>query len=115
QRIERLAGRHGMGEENGVDSAGACPGEDVDEDAEVSVRLELDPAEQMGIDLFRLAGCVRAARRAVDVLAGPRQPPDFLRDAVHVDGEADTAIAYQGDPQLLLAHRRSVLSARGAA
>ena len=40
----------------------------------------------------------------MDRLAGLGEPPDLLGDAVHVDGEADAAIADQGDPQLLLPH-----------
>jgi hypothetical protein len=37
-------------------------------------------------------------------LACPCEVPDFLRDSMHVDGKADTAIADQSEPQFFFAH-----------
>ena len=51
QRIDRLAGGDGVAEEDGVDAAGAGAGEDVDEDAQIHVRVGGDGAEQARIDV----------------------------------------------------------------
>jgi len=65
----------------------------------------------------------RAARRRVFARSmGParlERLPQFLGDAVHVDGQADTAVADQSDPQFLvlhpgnLAHRLNIGNAWG--
>ena len=48
QRIERLAGGDGVAEEDGVDPARARAGEDVDDDAQIGVRLRGDVGQQAG-------------------------------------------------------------------
>ena len=102
ERVERPAAGNGMGEEDGVDPACARPGHDVDENAQVDLGLLGDTAQQLVIDA--LAAVARRLAR-VEGAARPGEAPHLLGDAVHVDGEADPAVADQRDPKLLLPHR----------
>ncbi len=100
ERVERLAGGDGMAEEDRVDPARAGPGEDVDQHPDVDVALRGDGGEERAVAVPERL--VRGAR--MHRLAGLGEPPDLLGDAVHVDGEADAAVADQGDAELLLLH-----------
>ena len=97
------AGRDRLGEEDGVDPARAGAGEDVDQDAQVDPASPARSRRAARDRLPRLpspsAGIAERER-----LAGAGEPPDLLGDAVHVDGEADAAVADQSEPQLLLPH-----------
>ena len=103
QRLERLAGGNRLRQEHAVDSAGAGARDDIDQQAKADAGDRLDLLQHRAVD--RLA--VAAGRRLPGVkgTAGLGETPDFLGDAVHVDGEADPAIADQRQPDFLLAHR----------
>lgn len=114
QRLERLAGRDRLREEDAVDAAGAGAGDDVDQNAETQTRLAFDFLQQ------RLVGAPgRRIRQAFDpivkrrnIVAGPveclarhGQSPHLLGDAVHIDGKADAAVTDESETKLLLPHR----------
>ena len=62
----------------------------------------LDRLQQVAVDALNPFGsriaCMEGPARAGEL-------PDFLGDAVHVDGQADPAVADERDPQFLLPHR----------
>ncbi len=95
QGFQRLAGFDRLREENAVDAACTGAGDDVGHDAQADAALRLDRAEQRAID--RLAAAARL-RIVMIGAAGAGQPPHFLGDAMHVDGQADAAIADQREP-----------------
>ena len=95
QGFQRLAGFDRLREENAVDAACTGAGDDVGHDAQADAALRLDRAEQRAID--RLAAAARL-RIVMIGAAGAGQPPHFLGDAVHVDGQADAAVADQREP-----------------
>ena len=80
---------------NAVDAACTGAGDDVGHDAQADAALRLDRAEQCAVD--RLAAAARL-RIVMIGAAGAGQPPHFLGDAMHVDGQADAAIADQREP-----------------
>ncbi len=95
QRIERLAGRQGMAQKDAVDPPGARSGNDVGEHADAHAAARRHLLQQIVIN--RIDGGSRriALMRRT---AGADHPPDFLGDAVHVDGQADPTIADQRQP-----------------
>ena len=92
QRLERLSGGDRLRQEHAVDPARAGARDDVDQNAQANAGLVFDILKQSAIDALA-AGCRRIAigKRA----AGGSEPPDFLGDAVHIDGQADPAVADQ--------------------
>jgi hypothetical protein len=102
ERLQALARGDRLREEDAVDPARRRAGDDVGEDAQLDPGERLDLFDQRGID--RLA----ATRRRVAGMkgaAGADQMPHLLGDAVHIDREADPAVADQREPQFLLAHQ----------
>ncbi len=90
QRIERLASGDRLREEHRVDPARARARDDVDEHAQPDAGGVLDFLEQRAIDALAAAvGGFAIARGA----AGAGRGADLLGDAMHVDREADPAIA----------------------
>ncbi len=73
-------------------------GDDVGQDAEAKAILRLDLGEQRVIDVI---GTRRGLRTVVACAAGTGDVPDLLGDAVHVDRQADPAIADQRQTQFL--------------
>ena len=101
QRFDALSGGDRLGEEDAVQPACAGPGDDIDQHAQSQPGIVLYLLQQGAV--YRLAALGRRAI-AEKRLARLGKPPDLLRDAVHVDGEADAAIADQSEAQFLLAH-----------
>lgn len=100
ERVERLPVRERAREKNAVDPARARPRDDVGKDAQPDIAARGDSGQQFAIDRARalLGGAV---------MKGPRrrgEAPHFLGDAVHIDGEADSAVANQGEAQFLFPH-----------
>ena len=89
-------------EKHRIDPARACSGKDIGQDAQAQAVGALDLLQKVAI------GPRHAIQRGrgglVEGPARPRQVPDFLGDAVHVDRKADAAIADKGKAQFLLAH-----------
>ena len=109
QRFEALSGADRLREEDAVDSPGTCPRDDIDEDAQSQAGFRLDFLKQRAVHPL---AAPRRSDPCVERLTCTRQPPDFLGDAVHVDGKADPAIADQRKAEFLLArHRRFILAA----
>ncbi len=80
-------------EEDAVDPARACPRDDIGQHAQPHAAMSGDRREQVAIDAARPVdriAVVKGARRR-------RKPPDLLGDPVHIDGEADAAVANQGE------------------
>ena len=100
QRLDRAPLGDGVREEDGVDPAGARPGQDVDIDAQVQVAAFADRPQKIAIGPALGRFIVR-----MEQLARLGGAPDLLGDAVHVDGEADAAVADERDPKLFLTHR----------
>ncbi len=100
QRIERLAARDRTCEEDAVDSARARPGDDIGQHAQPHAALRRNGGQKLAVDAARAA-----LRRALMKGARRRgEPPDLLGNAVHIDGEADAAVANQGEAQFLFPH-----------
>ena len=102
ERVEALAGRDGLCEEDAVDPARAGACNDVGEHADLERALCLDLFEQLAIDGLARRAAVTAGMMT---LARADEVPDLLGDAVHVDGEADAAIADEREAEFFFAHR----------
>src|SRR3546814_13275586 len=85
-----------------VDSARAGARDDIDQDTQPQLLFDLDLLEQRAIDALAALACHVAGD---ECLAGARDPPDLLGDAVHGGGEADPAIADEGEREFLFAQR----------
>ena len=101
QGIERAAGGDRFGQEDGVDAARAGAGEDVDEDPQLDLalggeRFEESPVSPFAAAVFRFPGVVGAA--------GAGEPPHLLGNAVHIDRQADPAVADEGQTKLFFPH-----------
>ena len=96
----------GLCQKHAVDAARTGPGNDVWQYPQAQGVLRLDMAQK--IEINRLD--VVAGRSGVAVIgaAGAGQVPQFLGDAVHVDRQADPAVAHQREPQFLLPHDSSM-------
>ncbi len=103
QRAEILAGRDRVREEDRVDAARRRAREDIDDDLEL-LRVA-DAGEQIVVDALAVGQRFRLL--IMEGAAGAHQFPNLLADAVHVDGEADPAVAHQRQPQFLLAHGKA--------
>ena len=102
QRFERLARMDRLREEPRVDPARAGPAHDIGQDAQPQAVFVLDPFDQLAVD--RLHPLQRTAC-GVERATGAGQLPQLARDPMHVDRQADAAIADQRYPQFLLPHR----------
>ena len=102
QRFQRLARMDRLREEHTVDTARAGPCDDVRQDAQAQIMLRLHAAQHIAVNHFNTAYFCTA----VEVRTRrPRQFPQLLGDAVHVDRKADAAIADKRDPEFFLAHK----------
>ena len=61
--------------------------------------------KKLQIDAFAAFARARIITAAMIGAACLGDPPDLLGDSVHVDREADSAVADQGDPEFLFPHR----------
>ena len=104
QRFERLARMDRLREEHGIDPARAGPAHDIGEHAQAQVLFVGDPFEQRAIDRFHPAA--RGPLR-VEIATGAGQLPQLARHAMHIDGQAHSAVADQRYPQFLLTHCRT--------
>ncbi len=93
-----------MGQEDSVDSASACTGEDVYQHPKFDFAPIRDGLKKPEVDRVaaRVGGGFRLS--AMKDTAGLGHPPDFLGDPVHVDRETDSAVADQGNPEFLFPH-----------
>src|SRR5690606_11207833 len=74
--------------------------DDVGKDAQLDIAMLRDRGEQVAIDAARPGDRLAVVKGA----RGRGEPPYLLGDAVHVNGEADAAIANQGEAQFLFPH-----------
>ena len=104
QRIEALPGMDRLRQEHPVDPACRCPGDDIGQDPQLE-RVEIaDALQQLEVD--RLGTAMRPFA-AVERAAGAGELPQLLGHPVHIDRQANPAIADQRDPEFLLPHRRA--------
>ena len=61
-----------------------------------------NPLKQIAIDPAYAVGG-RTGR--MEIAASPGELPQFACNPVHIDRQADSAVAYQRDPQFLVPHR----------
>ena len=109
QRLEALSGADRLREEDAVDATGACARDNIDEDAQFEAGFGFDFLEQRAVYALAAAG---GSAACVKRPTGAGEPPDFLGNAVHVDGQADPAIADECQPEFLLArHERFIIAA----
>ena len=115
QCIHRQVVAHGAREHGTVDTARGCAGDDIDDRAQLDGAADL--AQQIEIDLLGVVlgivaidaveeRCFRppgAVRDRMQRARGAHQLEDFLGDAVHVDGERNTAEANERYAEFLLA------------
>jgi len=99
QRIERLARRDRLRQEDAVDAPGARPGKNIGQDPHAQRAFPRHLVEQFGID----AGGAARPLAVMTRTAGAGEVPHLLGDAVHIDREADPAVTDQRQPQFLLA------------
>ena len=102
KRLQALPRMDSLREEYRIDAARTGPAHDVGHDAQPQGVLVLDRGEEFGVDPVH-----SAARRyaGMVVAAGAGEVPQLPRDAVHIDRQADPAVADECDPQFLLPHR----------
>ena len=112
QRLEAAARMDRLREEHGIDPAGARPAEDIGQHAQPKPAAPFELGQEVGIDGFDRSGRGEGRFLGVVAAARPCELPQLLRHAVHVDGEADPAVADQRDAQLLLAHAGKARSRR---
>ena len=101
QRLQRLAGVDRLGEENPVDPAGACARDNVGQHSDPQPLAGLDHAQEPAVD--RRSGTALGVSGEKSP-ARPRQLPDLLGHPVHIDRQADAAVADKRDAEFLLAH-----------
>ena len=96
----------GLGEKHPIDAARAGPGDNVGQHPKPKRVLRLNMAEKFQIDPLHPL----RRRRGMVVIspAGARQLPQFLGDAMHVNGKADAAITHKRNAEFLLAHAQVV-------
>ena len=101
QRLERLSRMDRLGQEHAVDPARAGPGDDVGQDPQAQPVPGFEMLEQGAVDALAVFGL-----RLTGVVgtAGAGELPQLLGHPVHVDRQADSAVADQRDPQFLLPH-----------
>ena len=104
QRFERLARMDRLREEHGIDPARARAAHDIGEHAQAQVMFVGDPLEQRAIDRFHAAA---GGPLRVEIATGAGQLPQLARHAMHIDGQAHSAVADQRYPQFLLTHCRT--------
>ena len=109
QRLQRLAGLDRLRQKDAIDAAGAGPGDNVRQHAQPHPAGFLHIGKQLVID--GLAACLRLHAVMIGA-AGARQPPYLLGDAMHVNGQADAAIADQPKPEFPLLHGVNVAERR---
>ena len=88
-------------EEYGIDPARAGAAHDVGQHAEPQVLFLCNAFYQRAIDGLDAIACGLAC---MEIAARARQLPQLARDAVHVDCQADPAVANQRYPQFFLPH-----------
>src|SRR5262249_30866737 len=115
QCVHRQVVAHGAREHCTVDTARGSAGDDIDDRAQLDGAADL--AQQLEIDVLGVVlgivaidavekRCFRppgAGRDRMQRARGAHQLEDFLGDAVHVDGERDTAEANERYAKFLLA------------
>ena len=101
QRIERAPGDDGLGKENAVDAARAGAGHNIADHPQPQLSLVFYPVQQIEIHLLGARGLLLAIGMGA---AGAQQPPDLFQRAMHVDRQADSAIADHGQPKFLFPH-----------
>ena len=85
-------------QENAVDPARAGAGNDIRQHPQAHAMLRFDAAQQIEIDALGTVGVLTSGEVVVESAAGGGEFPQFLGDAVHVDGKADPAVTDQSDP-----------------
>ena len=101
KRFERLPGVNCLREENSIDPACACAGNDVGKKPQLWPARVVNIGQQVVVDMFAIA-TVRCA--GMKSTAGARELPQLLGDAMHIYGKADPAVAHKSDAKLLLTH-----------